>query len=174
MILGGIIKFIFNTIKVVIFLLVMLGIYMYVLGFKQNNYTYMSPTLEKDDVVLIDKLSYRFNEIKRGDVVVFFYKNPSYLIGRVVGLPGEKIEFKDGKLYVDDEHIDEFYLKKENTEDYIVEKIPADKYLILSDNRVHSFDSRDESVGLISGKDIFGKVIVRIWPLNKIGIVKSY
>jgi signal peptidase I len=170
----GLIKFIINAIKCVLFVLVLIGIYMFVLGVKENKYTYMSPTLEKDDWILIDKLSYRFNDIKRGDVVTFFYKNPSYLIGRVVGLPGEKIEFKDGKLYVNDEHIDEFYLKKENTEDYIIEKIPENMYFILSDNRLHSFDSRDESVGLIEKEDIFGKAVVRIWPLNKIGIIKNY
>ena len=80
-------------------------------------------------------------------------------------------------LYIDGKYIGEEYLENVETYDFSLDelgysKIPDDMYLVLGDNREDSLDSRDKSVGLISKEDIIGKVRVRIWPLNKIGIVK--
>ncbi|MDD2435794.1 MAG: signal peptidase I, partial [Bacilli bacterium] len=98
-----------------------------------------------------------------------------YLIKRVIGLPGEKIEYKDNILYIDDEAYQEKITDDLITDDFSLqdmghEVIPEDMYLVFGDNRGDSLDSR--SFGLIKKDDIIGKPFVRIWPLNQFNLVK--
>ena len=137
----------------------------------------MSPNLKNNDILILDKISYKFTNIKRGDVVSLYYADTKYLIKRIIGLPGEYIEYKNNMLYIDGNLYLEDYLDDVITEDFSIkdlgyDKIPSNQYLVLGDNRGDSLDSRDKTVGLIDRSDIIGKVRFRIWPLNKIKIVK--
>lgn len=162
-------KYIF-TIFVVIFVIV------YVVAVQQVVGSSMSPTFENKEILILNKIHYRFFNIKRFDIVSLSYDDTKYLIKRVIGLPGDKIEYKDNILYVNDEAIEEKFLSDNvvtndfNVSDLGYEVIPDDMYLVLGDNREDSLDSRD--IGLITKKDILGKVNVRIWPINKIRYVK--
>lgn len=133
----------------------------------------MVPTLNDNNVIMLNKLDYKLNEIKRFDVVVVKYNNKK-LVKRVIGLPGEHVEYKDGALYIDGfitseefEHGDTTNFKLENL-GYLT--IPGDKYFVVGDNRENSSDSR--TIGLIEKDKILGSVFYRIFPLNKIGKVK--
>ncbi len=151
----------------------------YVVTIQQNMGPSMQPTLYEGDAFLLNKLSYRIGKIHRGDVIVFNYKSTKYMVKRVIGLPGEKIEYKDNILYINGQPYKEKYLdSKVQTEDFDIsglknsesDTIPEDMYLVLGDNRENSEDSR--YYGLVSKKDIIGKTMFRIWPLSKIGIIK--
>lgn len=170
-------EFIKDTFKYIVLIIVVLVVAIYVVSLQQVVGPSMSNTLNNNDIVLLDKISYRFVDIKRGDIVSLYYADTKYLIKRVIGLPGEHVEFQDNKLYIDGKYIGEEYLENVETYDFSLDelgysKIPDDMYLVLGDNREDSLDSRDKSVGLIPKEDIIGKVRIRIWPLNKIGIVK--
>ena len=171
-------EFIKDTLKYIIIIIVILIVAIYIIGLQQVVGSSMSPNLKSNDILILDKISYRFKDIKRGDIVSLYYADSKYLIKRVIGLPGEYLEFKDNNLYVDGNLIKEDYLNDDVvTDDFSInelgyDKIPSDMYLVLGDNRSDSLDSRDPKVGLIKRKDIIGKVRFRIWPLNKIKIVK--
>ena len=104
------------------------------------------------------------------DIVVFKYGD-SKLIKRVIGLPGEKVEYKNNNLYIDDNKIKDVFLLTEtddfNLKNLDVEVIPDDYYFVLGDNRINSSDSR--TIGLISIKDIEGTVSFRAFPFKRIG-----
>ena len=91
-------EFLSDTIKYIIFIVVILVIAVYVVGLQQIVGPSMTPTLRNGDIVILDKLSYRFSEIKRDDIVALYYADTKFLVKRVVGLPGETVEFKDNKL----------------------------------------------------------------------------
>lgn len=133
----------------------------------------MEPTLQDNNIILLNKLDYKLNDIKRFDVVVVNW-NGEKIIKRVIGLPGEHVEYKDGNLYIDGFIVKENFNHK-STNDFKLETIgyltiPGDKYLVVGDNRPDSTDSR--VLGLFDKKDILGSVSLRIFPLNKIGKVK--
>jgi len=129
----------------------------------------MNDTLVDKDVMILDKISYRFSNIKRFDIVVV-KKNNEYLIKRVVGLPGEKLEYKDNKLYINDKFIEENFLRRD-TEDFILEEeIEDGHYFVVGDNRGDSLDSR--ILGLIKEEEILGKTSFVLFPFNRIGVKK--
>ena len=134
------------------------------------NGTSMYPTLKDKDIVLLKKFD---KNIERFDIIVFNYNN-SRLIKRVIGLPGEHVKYVNGILYINNEKIEDVELDVETynfyLEDLGYDKIPDDYYFVLGDNREVSQDSR--IIGLVSKKDICGVGVFRIFPLNKIGIVK--
>ncbi len=124
----------------------------------------MKKTLLDKDILILNKLSYLGKDIKRFDIVVIDNKN-EYLIKRVIGLPGEKITYKDNKLYINDKKIAEnFYHEK--TADF-EEKVPKDKYFVLGDNRTVSIDSR--YFGAFSKEKILGKADYVIFPFKRFG-----
>ena len=129
----------------------------------------MVPTLENKQILLLDKITYRFKEIKRFDIVVID-TGKSEIIKRIIGLPGETVEYTDNLLYINGEVIESIY--NFDTQDFTMESIteskliPEDKYLVLGDNRLVSSDSR--IIGLIDKKDILGKTSFSIWPVKKI------
>lgn len=170
-------EFIKDTFKYIIFIIAVLVIAIYIVGLQQVVGPSMSPYLQNSDIVILDKISYRFIDIKRGDIVAIYYADTKYIIKRIVGLPGDYIEFQNNQLYINNSYYDEEYLTDVITDDFSLkdlgyDKIPDDMYFVLGDNRGESSDSRDPEVGLISKKDILGKVRVQIWPLNKIRLIK--
>jgi signal peptidase I len=139
----------------------------------------MVPTLEKNDRVLVNKLSYQMHDVHRGDIVVF--KAPpgvdpdvKDLVKRVIGLPGETIEARrDGRVYIDGEPLDEKWLPAgvRTEPGFEPTVVPPDSYYVLGDNRQNSKDSRYFPDHFINKKDIVGRVFLRIWPLNRIDIL---
>lgn len=166
-----------NTIKeiipYVIVLIVVILVKTYLIAPIQVNGESMMSTLYNKDIMILNKVNYKFNKIKRFDIVVVRY-NDTYLIKRVIGLPGENIEYKDNKLYIDGKHIKEKKLPKNTvTNDFSLKeitgkvKIPKDSYFVMGDNRSNSTDSR--VLGPFNKKDIEGNTSLTIFPFNRLG-----
>jgi signal peptidase I len=130
----------------------------------------MEPNFENGDYLIIDEISYRFREPERGEIIVFKYpKNPTQrYIKRIIGLPGETVEIKEGQVIILDENgnqvLDESEYLSENieTSGNIRVSLSEDEYFVLGDNRNFSSDSR--RWGVLPKKYIVGKVYVRAWP----------
>ena len=137
----------------------------------------MLNTLEDGDNLIVDKISYRFTKPKRFDIIVFPFEHAknTYYIKRIIGLPGETIRIEEGRIYIDNEILEESY-GREVIKNPGLAKQPIqlgdDEYFVLGDNRNASADSRDPSVGVIHKNRIIGRAWVRIWPLSKFGILK--
>lgn len=130
----------------------------------------MYPTLEDGEILILKKYDKSY---ERFDVVVFDY-NGSRLIKRVVGLPGETVEYKNNKFYVNGKKVTENFDRSSDTmdfklEDIECEKIPKGKYFVMGDNRNNSTDSR--IIGLVDEKDIKGSTNLSIFPFDKIGTI---
>ena len=133
----------------------------------------MEKTLLINDRVLVNKLSYRVGDVHRGDIVVF--KRPpkevdtsiTDLIKRVVGLPGETIESRNGVVYINGQALSEPYLQPGMpTTELPPTKVPAGHYFVMGDNRTNSFDSR--RFDAIDKSLLVGKAEFRIWPVDRI------
>ena len=167
-----VIEFFRDISKYIVIAIVVVLIFIFVVGFQQVVGPSMSPTLKEGNILLVNKLAYRIGKPKREDVVVVSVKH-KYMIKRVIGLPGETVEYKDNKLYINGKYYEEDFIDttKVKTEDFAVNGvIPEGKYLVLGDNRENSEDSRD--YGLISKKDIVGKSWIRFWPISQIKFIK--
>ena len=125
----------------------------------------MVPTLQDGNIMILNKIGYRIKGLNRFDIVVINYDNEK-IIKRVIGLPGDTVEYKEDKLYINGKFIEENYTRKETEDFYLDEKIPEGKYFVLGDNRPISKDSR--IIGLIDKKDIAGYTSIVIFPFNKI------
>jgi signal peptidase I len=148
----------------------------------------MAPTLQVNDRVLVNKLSYDLHDVRRGDLVVF--ESPPNegsatkdLIKRVIGLPGETVEARDGHILINGQILDEPYLERDIEtrgpmcqnetlpgcvgQDKIV--VPDDQYFVLGDNRANSRDSR--FIGAIDDSLIIGRAFVRVWPITALGLL---
>lgn len=138
----------------------------------------MEPTLHHNDQLILDKISYRFSEPKRFDIIVFPFKyaEKTYYVKRIIGLPGETVFIDgEGNIYINGEILEEDYGKETiNFAGLAGEPITLDEdeYFVLGDNRNNSSDSRDPSVGNIRRSEIIGKAWIRIWPLNGFGVLK--
>lgn len=137
----------------------------------------METTLYDGDNLWVDKLSFRFRDPQRYEIVVFpfKYKKNTYYIKRIIGLPGETVQVKEGYVYINGEKLDEHY-GNELMNDPGIAAAPItlgeDEYFVLGDNRNHSSDSRTESVGVLKREDLIGRAWVRIWPLNRLGVIR--
>jgi signal peptidase I len=139
----------------------------------------MVPTLEKNDRVIVNKLSYHMHAVHRGDVVVFkappgVEKDVKDLVKRVIGLPGETIEARaDGRVYINGQPLEEKWLPKtvKTEPGFAPIKVPPDSYYVLGDNRPNSRDSRYFPSHFVEKKDIVGRVWLRVWPLNRIDLL---
>lgn len=134
----------------------------------------MTDALGVGDRVLVNKVSYRFGQIDRGDIIVFHKPDnagPSEteeFIKRVIGLPGEHLELIDGVIHIDGRPLDEPYLRLGTvTRDLAPVTVPDDHVFVMGDNRVISRDSR--SFGPIPTEDIVGEAFLRLWPLGDFG-----
>ncbi len=138
----------------------------------------MEPTFSTADNLIVDKLSYRFHDPERYDIIVFplLQEEETFLIKRIIGLPGETVQIdEEGNIYVDGEVIEESYGREVIANPgraYEPVELGEDEYFVLGDNRNNSVDGRDPSVGNIKRENIIGRAWLRIWPLNKIGFVK--
>lgn len=130
----------------------------------------MNDTLMDKDLMILNKIHYKFNDIKRFDIVVVDIQSEK-IIKRVIGLPGESIEYINNILYIDGKRVEENF-SHQQTEDFSIEKlgenkVPEDMYLVLGDNRSNSLDSR--ILGFIPKNEIIGKASLTIFPPTRIG-----
>ncbi|MCD8363954.1 MAG: signal peptidase I [Lachnospiraceae bacterium] len=137
----------------------------------------MENTLSDGDNLIVDKLTYRFSDPQRFDIIVFPYRyeENTYFIKRIIGLPGETVQIVDGTIYIDGEELIESYGREVIRNSGLASDpitLGEDEYFVLGDNRNDSTDSRDPSVGLISREEIIGRAFIRIWPLSKFGILR--
>lgn len=141
----------------------------------------MEPTLSTEDNLIVDKISYRFHDPERFDIIVFPFlpdwpENKTYFIKRIIGLPGETIQIdEEGNIYVNDALLKEDYGKETILDPgRAIEpiKLGKDEYFVLGDNRNNSSDGRDPVVGNIKRENITGRAWLRIYPFQKFGFVK--
>lgn len=134
----------------------------------------MEPTLHEGQILVIAKVNYLFSDPNRGDIVVLKDElENKYLIKRAIGLPGEVIEIKNDRVYINEKELKPDYTEALTQDNgFVKSKVPEGKYFVMGDNRPHSRDSRSDTVGYVNRTNIVGKAVFRIWPINKIGIVK--
>lgn len=179
--LSGVLKEILST--GVYLLVVLLATYLlitYVVQRTEVNGASMEPTLHNQDNLFVDKISYRFSDPERFDVIVFpfQYQEETFYIKRIIGLPGETVQIdENGVIYINGEVLKENFGKEVIKPDKIglaAEPIVLgeDEYFVMGDNRNDSFDSRFAQVGNISRDEIIGRAWLRIWPLKDFGFVK--
>ncbi len=137
----------------------------------------MEPTLHHNNAIIVNKFIYKFTKPKQGDIIVFPYKqDPTKdYIKRVLGLPGDTVNIKNHIVYINDLPLDESYKLETMAElgditfPFVV---PQGTYFVMGDNRNNSSDSRYRDVGTIKKSDIIGKAVLRVWPLNQLGLIK--
>ena len=138
----------------------------------------METTLQDGDNLIVDKISYRFHDPSRYDIIVFPYKyeENTFYIKRIIGLPGEIVQVKDGYTYINGKKLtSDIYGKEVMDEPGIAEepvKLGKDEYFVLGDNRNDSTDSRDPDVGVLKKSDLMGRAWLRIYPFNKFGLLR--
>lgn len=135
----------------------------------------MEPSLEDGDYLVIDKISYKFRELKRGETIVFHSSPKDFFVKRVIGLPHEIIQIKEGAIFIYDNKQKQWLKLSENyllantkTSPEMNAVLKEGEYFVLGDNRDESIDSR--SFGIVRGDHLTGRVFIRLWPLNKITV----
>lgn len=176
--LGG---FFLDILEVVVFAIaIFLFVYLLLLQPHKIKGQSMEPNFSDGEYLLTEKVSYRFNEPERGDVVVF--KAPGTggeeFIKRIIGLPGEEISLIDRKIHINARALDEEYLgvgEITNPGTFLdngeIIRIPAEHYFVMGDNRSASSDSR--TWGFITTEEITGRAWVTYWPLDKFGVIEN-
>lgn len=179
--LKSFLAFFWDLLKVALIALVLAGIVRYFLiqpFFVEG--ASMEPNFENGEYLLIDEVSYYFRSVERGEVVVFHYPldTSKYYIKRVIGLPGETMEIKNGAVTIWNNGvtrgftISEDYLPKNlTTDDNVKKKLGPNEFFVMGDNRPASSDSR--RWGTLPKNDIVGRVWVRAWPFNRLDIFKA-
>lgn len=136
----------------------------------------MENTIMTGDQIFGNRLAYLKNDPKRYDIVIFKYPdNESKLfIKRVIGLPGETVTIKNGKVYINDdtEPLDDSYIPEQMQGDFGPYEVPEDSYFMLGDNRNWSKDSRFWNNTYVKREAILGKAVLRYFPFNKIGFIE--
>jgi len=137
--------------------------------------TSMAPLLSDQERIFINKFVYRFEDIHRGDVVVFWYpldRSKSF-IKRVIGLPGETVDIRRGLLYVNGQLIPEPYVPPQYTDvtDFGPVKVPRDSYFVMGDHRISSNDSR--VFGPVASQFIYGRAVFAYWPVDHFGSLST-
>ena len=142
----------------------------------------MLPTLEEGNKVVVNKLGYETSDLERFDVIVFHANEKEDFVKRIIGLPGEEIEYREDQLFVNGEKVHEPFLTQYRDEvlggyltgDFTLEdltgfeRVPKGKLFVLGDNRLGSWDSRQ--FGFVSADQVVGKVNLRYWPLKEMDI----
>lgn len=159
-------NFFMEFIPYIIVITVVLLIRSFIITPIRVNGSSMMDTLHNNDYMILNEISYKFNGIKRFDIVVI-KNDDDYLIKRVIGLPGEKIKYADNKLYVNGKYVEEDF-SHARTDDIEEIQIPSGEYYVLGDNRVDSIDSR--IIGTISLNRVKGTTRFTIYPFDRFGV----
>ncbi len=165
----------------IIYILIIIGVTYFIITFigqrTKVEGSSMESTLSNGDNLIVDKLSYRFRDPERYDIIVFPYRHAerTYYIKRIIGLPGEEVQIINGEVYIDGALLGEQYGLEVMERAGIAEtpiQLGEDEYFVLGDNRNHSSDSRDPSVGVLKRNELIGRAWVRIYPFNKMEVIK--
>jgi len=165
-------EFFKDSVKVIFLIIVVLFFIQYIFSITTVVGESMYPTLQDGEVFLLNKFKYRFSSLERGDIISLKSVDTKYLIKRVIGMPGDRIQIRDNVVYVNEEKLEETYLAANleyddfDLQDLDYDKIPENMYFVLGDNRENSLDSRE--IGLVRKEDILGKISIRFWPLNRL------
>jgi len=163
---------------IVVALAIFVVVYLFFFQLHQVQGASMEPNFHNKEYILTDKISYRFNSPKRGDVVIFRAPKNRELdyIKRIIGLPRERIKIADGKVFINGQKLNESYLKENvitNNGPFLPAGkeflIPENEYIVLGDNRPYSSDSREW--GTVVKEDIIGKAWLKYWPLSSFGFI---
>ncbi len=177
-------KFMKEMISNLLYVLIVLGVAGLLVNFvgqrTEVDGASMEPTLADGDHLMVDKLSYRFHEPERFDIVVFPFQQEenTYYIKRIIGMPGETIQIDEkGNIYIDGKILEESYgreIIRADRRGLAAEpvKLAEDEYFVMGDNRNNSSDSRVKAVGNVKRKDVIGKAWLRIWPLSRFSVLK--
>ncbi|WP_191561737.1 signal peptidase I [Metabacillus idriensis] len=138
----------------------------------------MMPTLQDQDRMIVNKIGYKIGEPDRFDIVVFHATEEKDYIKRVIGLPGDRVEYRDDTLYINGKAYEEPYLEEYKndlidgplTEPFTIEEVPEGKLFVMGDNRRYSKDSRH--IGPVSQKEVMGQTSLIYWPLNDIRVIE--
>lgn len=139
----------------------------------------MEPTLDDKDILIINKIVPKLTNVNRGDIVIFkstLEKNRfsnKILVKRVIGIAGDKVEIMNGDVYINNVMLEEEYTNYSYTEGDVSLVVPSNKVFVLGDNRNRSEDSRSSRIGLVDKKDIIGKAVVRIFPLDNLELLDN-
>ena len=165
----------------IVYIIIIIGLAYLIITFvgqrTQVSGSSMETTLSDGDQLIVDKISYRFRDPKRYDIVVFpyQYEENTYYIKRIIGLPGETVQIIDGYVYINGELLDEHYGNEVMADPGIASEpvqLGDDEYFVLGDNRNNSQDSRSSNVGVIHRDDLLGRAWIRIWPLADFGVIR--
>lgn len=143
----------------------------------------MEPSFYGGDYLIVGKINYKISSPHRGDVIIFKSDIPmntaepsqakKLLIKRIIGMPGDVINISDNEVSINGEVIDEPYINEGGTPGDVVNYVvPKDSYFVMGDNRTVSIDSRRNEVGPVHKDRIIGKALIRLYPFNKIGLIK--
>lgn len=165
---------------IAVFVAISLFIYYFAIQPHKVSGASMEPNFHDKDFILTDKVTYKFNEPKHGDIIVF--KNPNNeaqdFIKRIIALPGDKIMLKEGHIYINGDLVKESYLDSNlvtRSGAFLSEgkeiTVEENDLITLGDNRNNSYDSKDW--GYLPMKNIIGKAFFRYWPLQRIGLIKT-
>ena len=153
-----------------IFVVVFIGQITYITGHS------MEPTLQDRDVLIVDKVSYRFTAPSRFDVIAFPFSDQEHHIKRIIGLPGETVQIIDGNIFINGVFLIEDFGYEETIHNPGIASQPIllgeDEYFLLGDHRNRSRDSRDVHVGVRHRDEFVGRAWLRIWPLTGFGVVE--
>ena len=174
------------VLEYVVLAVVAIAVALLIQAFLVKPYRIPSPSMEDTllvgDRVLVDRISWRFSEPDRGDIVVFHSPVPGpVLIKRIIGMPGDTVSLRDGAVYVKGQRLSEPYVRSVNGQHEATDpfqtglpwalqqpyKVPAGSYFLMGDNRTNSGDSRD--FGPVARGQLVGKAFARYWPPGRIG-----
>lgn len=188
-----------DYIKIILIALIITNLLnVFVFTLSQVRQSSMEPTLIENHQLIVEKVSYAFSSPKRGDIIVFIdelevdnsipakfkrlyedmfakisrQEGHLRLVKRVIGVPGDTIDIKEGLVFINGKQLDETYLTVPTSAKSLTYPlvVPEGNYFCMGDNRTVSYDSRD--FGAVPLEKIEGKVILRFWPINKFGLVK--
>lgn len=164
----------------IVYILIVVGISFFIITFVGQRTrvqgSSMEPMLSDGDNLIVDKISYRFRDPERFEIIVFpyQYQENTYYIKRIIGLPGETVQVIDGYVYINGALLEENYGAEVMANAGIAAEpieLGEDEYFVLGDNRNHSADSRDPSVGVLMRDQLMGRAFLRIWPMESAGFI---
>lgn len=130
----------------------------------------MSPTLEHDEIVVL----FKTDDFRYGDLIAFYYQG-KILLKRVIAMPDDVVLIdSEGNVYVNEQLVEEPYVTEKSLGDCDLEfpyTVPGDGFFVMGDRRTNSVDSRNSVIGAVTRDDIIGKVFIRVWPINRFGLM---